>query len=54
MDNKDRVSRNIVGGRELLPEDLSFMEQLFFIFSFLLILTAIMTISSTNPIHSVF
>jgi NADH:ubiquinone oxidoreductase subunit 6 (subunit J) len=54
MGNKDRVSRNIVGGRELLPEDLSFMEQLFFIFSFLLILTAIMTISSTNPIHSVF
>ena len=30
------------------------MEQLFFMFSFLLILTAIMAISSTNPIHSVF
>lgn len=30
------------------------MEQLFFMFAFLLLLTAVMTISSTNPIHSVF
>ena len=54
MRYKDKVSRNIVGGRELLPEVYNFMEQLFLMFSFLLILATVMTISSTNPIQSVF
>ena len=50
---KNRASRNIVGGRELLPEK-TFMEQLFIFMSSFIILSAIMTITSINPIHSIF
>lgn len=43
-----------MGGRELLPVDNIYMEQLFYLFSVLLILAVIMAITSSNPIHSVF
>ena len=48
---KGRVSRNIVGERELFPE---LMDQLYFLFCALMLISIIMTISSPNPIHSVF
>lgn len=51
---KNRASRNIVGGRELLPEEKIFMDQLFIFLSAIIILSTIMTIMSINPIHSVF
>ena len=49
---KDRASRNIVGGRELLPDKL--MEQFLTFLSFLIILSSIMIVISINPIHSIF
>ena len=53
--SKNRASRNIVGERELFPaEILSAMEQFFFFLSLIIIISAIMTITSYNPIHSVF
>ena len=50
---KNRASRNIVGGRELLP-DIIYMDQLFIFISSFIIFSVIMTITSVNPIHSIF
>lgn len=51
--SKDRASRNIVGVRELVPENL-FMEQFYLFLSIITLLVGIMVITSLNPIHSVF
>lgn len=51
---KDRASRNIVGVRELAPEILKFMEQLYIFLCLITLFGSIMVISSINPIHSVF
>ena len=51
---KDRVSRNIVGVRKLVPEIKNFMDQLFIFFSFIIIICTLMVIISVNPMHSIF
>jgi NADH:ubiquinone oxidoreductase subunit 6 (subunit J) len=52
---KDRVSRNIVGERELFPVIYNpIMNEFFFFSSILIIFGSLMCINSLNPIHSVF
>jgi len=48
---QEKVSRNIVGERELSPD---LVDQLYFLVFFNLIILTFITISCYNPIHSVF
>lgn len=54
IEHQDRASRNIVGGRELLPVDLFYMDQFFILLSSIIMFSGFMTITSINPVHSVF